>query len=171
MGRKLPEETTSQKIAEIIHIIIPYLILPIVGTLVWGSTYICLYFYKEIFICYIKRSIKFEGVSYYNKYKEYLKYIPKFLIFNTVIIVFWVSILIANNEWRFFILKSGFFLFLIIYICSWVIYYKKHPYLHDYFDDFYFFVNFFKNGGIIDKEVGNKNTTVKNNSNEKPKIE
>ena len=171
MGRKLPEDTIAQEIAKIIHFIIPYLLLPIVGTLIWGLTYLCLYFYKEVFICYVKRNIKFEGVSYYNKYKEYLKYMPKFLIFNAVIIVFWVTILLADNEWRFFILKSGFCFFIITYVCSWVIYYRKHPYLHDYLDDYYFFVNYIKNGGLVDKDVNDKKNVIKNNSNEKAKIE
>ena len=144
MSRKYPDETKSLKFAKAIHFIMPYIFLTFIGTIIWSLTYICLYFYKELFLCYIKKSIKFEGISYYEKLKEYKKHIKKILIFNFIVIFFWCVILFTNEEFRFYIIKSGFLIFIIGYIICWTIYYKKYSYLNDYFDDFYIFMNFIK---------------------------
>ena len=68
----------------------------------------------------------------------------KILIFNSIIIFFWIIIFFTNEEWRFYIIKSGFFLFIMIYTISWTIYYKYYSYKNDFFDDFFVFFNYFK---------------------------
>ena len=141
---KYPTETKSLKFARTIHTIMPYIFLSLLGCIIWSLTYICLYFYKELFICYIKSSIKFEGISYMEKIKEYKKKMNKILIFNSIIIFFWIIIFFTNEEWRFYIIKSGFFLFIMIYTISWTIYYKYYSYKNDFFDDFFVFFNYFK---------------------------
>ena len=144
MSYRYSIETKSQKFARIIHEIMPYIFLSLLGTIIWSLTYICLYFYKELLLCYIKSSIKFEGISYKEKIKEYKKFMPKFLILNSVIIGFWLVILFTNEEWRLYIIKSGFLIFIIAYITSWTIYYKYYYYKNDFFDDYYCFMNYIK---------------------------
>ena len=145
MGR-YQKETKSLKFAKIVHGIMPYIFLSLLGCIIWSLTYILLYFYKELIICHIKSSIKFEGISYYEKIKEYKKYMNKILILNLVIIAFWLIIFYTNEEWRVYIIKSGFFLFIMIYIIGWTIYYKFYSYKNDFFDEFLFFFNYFKEG-------------------------
>ena len=145
MSRNYYQETKSLKFAKAIHFIMPYIFLTILGTVIWSLTYICLYFYKELLLCYIKSSLKFEGISYYEKIKEYKRHMKKILIFNSIIIFFWIVILFTNEEWRLYIIKSGFFMFILIYIIGWTIYYKYYCYNNDFFNDFYCFMNYFKN--------------------------
>ena len=145
MSRLYPEETKSLKFARMVHGIMPYFFLTILGTIVWSMTYICLYFYKELLLCYMKRTIKFEGVSYYEKLKEYKRHMNKFLTFNFIIITFWLIILFTNEEWRIYIIKSGFIIFIIIYIIGWSYHYKYYSYKNDFFDDFIFIKNYIKN--------------------------
>ena len=144
MSLKYPEETKSLKFAKAIQFIMPYIFLTLLGTIIWSLTYMCLYFYKELILCYIKKSIKFEGISYYEKIKEYKKYMKNFLVFNSVIIFFWFIILFTNEEWRLYIIKSGFIMFILLYIIGWSTYYKYYCYKNDFFDDFYCFMNYFK---------------------------
>ena len=82
--------------------------------------------------------IKFEGVSYYQKLKEYKKYMKNFFVFNTVIIMFWLIILFTNEAWRLYIIKSGFIVFILIYVFGWTIHYKYYSYKNDYFDEFFY---------------------------------
>ena len=144
MSIKYQKETKSQIFANAVHMIMPYLFLSFLGTIIWSMTYICLYFYKELLLCYIKSMIKFEGVSYYQKLKEYKKYITNFLVFNLIIIVFWIIILFTNEEWRIYIIKSGFIAFILIYIFGWIYYYKYYNYNNNYFDDLFIIMNFIK---------------------------
>ena len=138
------KETKSLKFARIVHEIIQYMSLAILGTIIWSLTYICLYFYKELFLCYIKRNIKFEGVSYYEKLKEYNKRKYNILIFNAIIIFFWIIILFTNEEWRNYIIRSGFIIFIFIFIVGWTIYYKYYTYTNDFFDDYVYIFNYIK---------------------------
>ena len=144
MSRKYPSEPKSLKFAKIVHGIMPYIFLSIFGAIIWSLTYMCIYFYKELMLCYIKSSIKFEGISYYEKLVEYKKHIHKFLLFNLIIIFFWLIILFTNEEWRLFIIKTGFIIFIMIYIIGWTIYYKYYSYTNDFFDDYFCFKNYIK---------------------------
>ena len=146
MSRLYPEETKSLKFARIVHGIMPYIFLSLLGTIVWSMTYICLFFYKELLLCYMKRTIKFEGVSYYEKLKEYKKHMKKFFTFNFIIISFWFIILFTNEEWRIYIIKSGFIIFIMMYIIGWSYHYKYYSYKNDFFDDFIFIINYFRKG-------------------------
>ena len=158
MSRKYPNETKSLKFAKAVHFIMPYIFLSFIGTIIWSLTYICLYFYKELLLCYIKKSIKFEGISYYEKLKEYKKHIKKIFIFNLIVIFFWCVIFFIKEEFRFYIIKSGFFIFIVGYIISWTIYYKKYSYINDYFDDFYTFMNYIKKEFLSDIKLFSKNS-------------
>ena len=158
MSKKYPQETKSLKFAKAIHFIMPYIFLSLIGTIIWSLTYICLYFYKELLLCYIKKSIKFEGISYYEKIKEYKKHIKKILIFNLIVIFFWGVILFTKIEIRFYIIKSGFFIFIIGYIICWTTYYKKYSYINDYFDDFYVFRDYIKNEFLSNIKIFSKDS-------------
>ena len=164
MSLKYQKETKSLKFARIVREIMPYIFLALLGTIIWLLTYVILYFYKELLLCYIKRTIKFEGISYYEKLKEYKKNMSKFLIFNSIIVMFWLIILFTNEEWRFYIIKSGFIFFILIYIIGWTVYYKFYSYTNDFFDEFYFFVNY------INKEYISKYNIFNSNKKEKKRI-
>ena len=140
-GRK---ESTSLKIARGLHTIMPYFFSSLFGTIIWTLTYISLYFYKELVICYIKTNIKFEGKSYLINLKEYKQYLPRIFIFNIVLIAFWLITLLMKNDWKFYIIKSGFFFFIIIYIFGWTYYYKNNGIKNGFFDDFYTIINYIK---------------------------
>ena len=160
MSYRYSKETKSQKFARIVHEIMPYIFLSLLGVIIWSLTYMCLYFYKELLLCYIKSSIKFEGISYVEKIKEYKNFMPKFLLLNSVIICFWLIILFTNEEWRTYIIKSGFLIFIIIYIISWTIYYKFYYYKNDFFDDYFYLVNYIKNE-IFKYKIFSDNNKVK----------
>ena len=156
-------ETKSLKFAKAVHFIMPYIFLSFLGSIIWSLTYICLYFYKELLLCYIKRNIKFEGISYYEKIKEYKKHLSKILIFTFIVIFFWIIILFTNEEFRLYIIKSGFIIFIIIYIFGWSVYYKYYSYSNDFFEDFYFFINYIKKEYISKfKSFFNNNKKEKN---------
>ena len=142
MSGKYRKETKSLIFARTIREIMPYLFLTILGCVIWSLTYAILFFYKELLLCYIKRTIKFEGISYYEKLKEYKKHMKNFFIFNAIIIMFWLIILFTNEEWRFYIIKSGFISFVLFYVFGWTIYYKRYSYTNDFFDEFFFFINY-----------------------------
>ena len=123
-----------------------YIFLSIFGTIIWSLTYICLFFYKEFFLCYVKSHIKFEGKSYLLNLKEYKKYLPRIFIFNLIIIFFWIIIFFLNDIYKLYILKSGFISFIIIYITYWWFYYKNKNYeKKNFFDDYYTIINYIKN--------------------------
>ena len=154
------EETKSLKFARIVHAIIPYIFTSLFGTFLWSLTYICLYFYKELLLCHIKTNIKFEGKSYLLNLKEYKQYLPRILIFNLILIILWVITLLMKNDWKFYIIKSGFFFFVIIYITGWSIYYKNNSINNSFFEDFYTIWNYIRS---------NSNNELCNNNNDKVK--
>ena len=159
-GRK---ETKSLKFPKKIDGIIPMIFLSLFGTVIWILKYICLYFYKEVFLCYIKSHIKFEGKSYLMKIKEYKSYLPRIFIFNLILVFFWIITFFMNNEYKLFIIKGGFICFVIFYIIFWSCYYKYSYNKTGFFDDFIIIFNFIK------KEWFNQNDTALND-NTKEKI-
>ena len=160
MPTKYIQDTKSLKFAKIIHAIIPYIFLSLLGTILWSLTYVCLYFYKEVLLCYIKIPIKFEGQSYLNKLKEYKTFLPRVILFNFILIFFWLIILLSHNEWKFYIIKSGFIFFIIFFVVYWCYYYKYYNYKNDFFDDYYYIMNYFKNK-VFNKNENNKNKDIK----------
>ena len=153
-------ETKSLKFANFIHLILPYIFLSLFGTFLWALTYICLYFYKELLLCYIKTDIKFEGKSYLLNLKEYKQYIPRILIFNLILIFLWLITLLMKNDMKFYIIKSGFVLFVIIYIIGWNVYYRKSMDNNSFFDDFHTIMNYLGNK-LFNNEFKNENTKSK----------
>ena len=154
------KETKSLKFANFIHLILPYIFLTLFGTLLWTLTYICLYFYKELLLCYIKTNIKFEGKSYLLNLKEYKRYIPRILIFNLILIFLWLIALLMINDRKIYIIKSGFILFVIIYILGWSIHYKKSMDNNGFFDDFITIKNYLRNK-LFNNEFNNEKTKNK----------
>ena len=138
-------ETKSLKFANCIHLILPYIFSSLFGTFLWTLTYLCLYFYKELLLCYIKTNIKFEGKSYLLNLKEYMRYIPRILIFNLILIFLWLITILMKNDRKFYIIKSGFILFVMIYIIGWSIYYRKSVNNNSFFDDFLTIKNYLRN--------------------------
>ena len=147
-------ETKSLKFSNCIHMILPYIFLSLFGTFLWTLTYICLYFYKELLLCYIKTHIKFEGKSYLINLKEYKRYIPRILIFNLILIFLWLITLLMKNDKKFYIIKSGFILFSIIYILGWTIYYRKNINNNGFFEDFHTIKNYIRNK-LFNNELNN----------------
>ena len=159
------KEKKSLNFTKRMHGITPYIFLTIFGAIMWILTYICLYFYKEVFLCYIKSHIKFEEKSYLMKIKEYKSYLPRIFIFNLIIIVFWMITFFMKDEYRFYIIKGGFIFFVIIYIIFWSFYYKFNYNKTGFFDDFYIIFNFIK------KEWFNENDNINDNDDTKEKKE
>jgi L-asparagine transporter-like permease len=141
-------ETKSLKFAKCIRSIIPYIFTSLFGTFIWSVTYIILYFYFHLFVCYIKTNIKFEGKDYLLNLKEYKQHLPRILVLTLIIISFWIIIFFLNDDWKFYIIKSGFGFFILIYIIYWNIYYKKSYQKSGFFDDFYTIFNYIKNNLI-----------------------
>ena len=161
-GRK---EKKSSNFTRRIQGITPYIFLSLFGTMIWILTYICLYFYKEVFLCYIKSHIKFEEKSYLMKIKEYKSYLPRIFIFNLIIIAFWIITFFMRDEYRFYIIKGGFICFAIFYVIFWILYYKYNHNKGGFFDDLYIIFNFIK------KEWFNENNNDSDNDNIKEKKE
>ena len=151
-GKNRRIKPKSFKVKSGINGISSYIFLSIFGTLLWILTYICLYFYKEFFLCYIKSHIKFKGKSYLLNLKEYKSYLPRIFIFNFILVFLWVIILFMNSEYRNYIIKSGFICFIILYIIYWSVYYKNNKSQQGFFDDFYTIFHFIKNEFLNKKD-------------------
>ena len=161
-NKYVKKEIKSLKFPKGIHGITPTIFLSLFGTIIWVLTYICLYFYKEVFLCYIKSHIKFEEKSYLMKIKEYKSYLPRIFVFNLIIGFFWIITFFMNNEYRLLIIKGGFICFVILYIIFWSLYYKNGYNKNiSFFDDFYTIFNFIK------KEWLNKDNNASDNKKDK----
>ena len=155
MGRRIYyEESNAQKIYSVLRTISPYILLSFIGLLVWTLSYFILIAYKEILICYLRRNDKFEGKEFYYKCISYKSHIKNFYAFNAAIILFWFAIyLMGDEDWRRYCLVTGFYFFIFGYIICWGIYYKFYSYKNDFFDEFKFFIRYFKENFFDKKNV------------------
>ena len=154
MGRRIYiEENYAQKIYFALRNGSHYFLLCFLGGLVWTLTYFLLFSYKEILKYYLRRNEKFDGRGYYYKFIEYKPHIKNLYIFNFAILIFWFAIFIIDEDWRKYCIISGFSLFIFGYIICWTLYYKFYSYKNDFFDEFKFFIRYFKENFFDKKNV------------------
>jgi hypothetical protein len=117
----------------------PYFAFAFFGLLLWILSYAVVYFFKDLFIAYLKKDEPFQR-GYLYKYLEYKPHLKKMIGFGAVIILFWVIIFFIK-EWRLYSFISGFMLALAFYSIFLIKYYFIDNNDFDFFDDLTYIVN------------------------------
>jgi hypothetical protein len=107
----------------------PFVAFWFIGSLLFGLTYAILSFYKDFIISWVRR----EDKEFQYKLINLFPYAKLITFFSIIVIVFWSSVMFIDQ--KYFILKSGFITFGIIYSLSLVKYYLIDGNKFDYFDD------------------------------------
>lgn len=114
------------------RVIAPYIAHAILGLIAWFLLYGCMAFFKDYFICYVRKDEKFNRGFYY-KLVEYKPYIKKISIFFGMVLGMWAVIFFL--EWRYYTFFAGLLLFLTGYTIFAIKYYLIDDNEFDLFTD------------------------------------
>jgi hypothetical protein len=133
LDRKLTLDNPNLYLGEKIYlrakIWAPYVGLAFIGSILVLSTYAIFFFFKDVFIAYMRK----EDRSYLYKLVTLRPHIKLISYFTVIITIFWVVVLFL--DWRWYIIGSGFLVFMFIYLSVFINYYLIEGNKFDYFDE------------------------------------
>ena len=133
LSRKLtldnPHLYLGEKIYLWTRIIAPFIGFAFIGTILFFSTYAILFFFKDLYISYMRS----EDRSFLYKYVTLKPHLEHILYLTVIILTFWGVVFFL--EWRSFIISSGFSIFITGYILIFINYYFIENNEFDYFDN------------------------------------